>query len=219
MVVRATTPTYSTNSQRVRRLKVKMQESRAKRATRSRGFSIAEVLLVVLIIGLIASSGTGLYVGTFEKLRVQRAAYDFFLTAQYARIMAIENRSRYKMRLDAAGNGFLLSTLQWDEEGEQATEQVVRNPYCKPVQFEGGIVFEDVVIAPSGLETEAEEENEDTHTVVFLPDGTAQTAVVQIGNGTTHYTISISAATGRARIYFGTTENVKVTTTDLDMES
>ncbi len=183
------------------------------------GFTIAEVLLVVLIIGLIAGSGTGLYVGTFKKLRVQRAAYDFFLTAQYARIMAIERRSQYKMQLDTVGNGFLLTTLLWDEEGEQATEQIVKDPYCKPVQFEGDVAFEDVVIAPSSLEMEAAEENEDQQTVVFSPNGTAQTAVVQIGDGKTHYTISISAATGRAKMYFGTAENVKVTTTDLDMES
>jgi Tfp pilus assembly protein FimT len=196
-----------------------MRESRAKRGTRLRGFSIAEVLLVALIIGLIAASGTGLYVGTFEKLRVQKAAYDFFLAAQYARIMAIERRSPYKMQLDTAGNGFLLTTMQWDEEGEQAGEQVVMNPYFRPVEFEGNVTFEDVVIAPTGLETETDEVTEDQQTVVFSPNGTAQTAVVQIGNGTTHYTISISAATGRAKMYFGTAENVKTTTTDLDMES
>ena len=200
-------------------MQLKMRDLKAKPETRLRGFSIAEVLLVVLIIGLIASSGTGLYVGTFKKLRVQRAAYDFFLTAQYARIMAIERASQYKMQLDTTGNEFLLTTLLWDEEGEQATEQIVKNPYCKPVQFEGDVVFEDVVIAPSSLETEAAEQNEDQQTVVFSPNGTAQTAVVQIGDGTTHYTISISAATGRAKVYFGTAENVKVTTTDLDMES
>ncbi|MHC4302711.1 MAG: pilus assembly FimT family protein, partial [Planctomycetota bacterium] len=62
-----------------------MRNLKVQSGTRQRGFTIAEVLLVVLIIGLIAGSGTGLYVGTFKKLRVQRAAYDFFLTAQYAR--------------------------------------------------------------------------------------------------------------------------------------
>ena len=73
---------------------MKMRNLKAKRRTRLRGFSIAEMLMVVLIIGLIASSGTGLYVGTFKKLRVKRAAHDFFLTAQYARIMASKNKSR-----------------------------------------------------------------------------------------------------------------------------
>ena len=196
-----------------------MRTIMSKHGIKGLGFTIAEVLLVVLIIGLIAGSGTGLYVGTYQKLRVQRAAYDFFLTAQYARIMAIERASRYTLQLDTSGQAFLLTTLQADETGEQATEQIVRDPYCKPVQFEGAVVFEDVQIALSDAETDADVENEDQQTVVFSPNGTAQTAVVQIGNGKTHYTISISAATGRARIYFGTTENVKVTTTDLDQES
>ncbi len=52
-----------------------------------------------------------------------------------------------------------------------------------------------------------------------ISDRMDKTAVVQIGNGKTHYTISISAATGRAKMYYGTTENVKVTSTDLDQES
>ncbi len=186
---------------------------------RKRGFTITEMLFVVLIIGLISSAGTGLYVGTFKKLRVQRAAYDFLLTAKYGRIMAIEQQSRYTMMLDAAGNGFLLTTLRWDEENEQASEQVVRDPYCKPVQFEGDVMFEDVQIAPDGLETEYESEDEQQQSIVFSPNGTAQLAVVQIGDGRTHYTISISAATGRAKIYYGTAENVKATTTDLDAES
>ncbi|MHC4494614.1 MAG: pilus assembly FimT family protein [Planctomycetota bacterium] len=188
---------------------------------RKRGFTITEMLFVVLIIGLISGAGTGLYVGTFKKLRVQRAAYDFLLTAKYGRIMAIEQQSRYTMQLDAAGNGFLLTTLAWDEENEQASEQVVRDPYCKPVQFEGDVVFEDVQIAPDGLETESESdiEDEQQQSIVFSPNGTAQLAGVQIGDGRTHYTISISAATGRAKIYYGTAENVKATTTDLDAES
>lgn len=172
--------------------------------------------MVVLIIGLIAGSGTGVYLGTYQKLRVQRAAYDFFLTAQYARIMAIERASRYTLQLDTVGQAFLLSTVQETEAGEVA-EQIVRDPYCKPVQFERDIVFEAVQITQSDTETETDDEAQQG--IVFLPNGTAQAAVIQIGNGKTHYAISISAATGRAKIYLGTTADVKVTTTDLDLES
>jgi len=173
--------------------------------------------LVVLIIGLIAGSGTGLYVGSFKKMRVQKAAYDLLLTAQYGRIMAIERNSKCTLVLDAGNNAFWLTRIQWDEEGEQ----VVKDPYCKPVQFEGDVVFEDIQMAQSEFETDAGEEEESggEQSIVFLPDGSAQTAAVQIGNGKTHYTVSINAATGRAKLYSGTTEKVKITSTDLDMES
>lgn len=172
--------------------------------------------MVVLIIGLVSGAGAGLYVGTFRKMQVEKAAYDFFLTAKYARLIAVEKQSQYKIELDQANNGFYLTTVLWDEETGQAQQEIVKNFYCKPVQFQGDVVFESVDIMPSGWETQSV--SEEQQTITFSPNGTAQSSVVQIGDGYTHYTISISPATGRVKMYFGTTENVKVGTTDLDAE-
>jgi ribosomal protein L2 len=71
------------------------------------------------------------------------------------------------------------------------------------------------------LETTTDDEEQ---AIVFSPDGTAQPAVIQIGDGKTHYTISISTATGRAKMYFGAAEDLKtgtdvrIGTIDLDAE-
>ena len=54
--------------------------------------------------------------------------------------------------------------------------------------------------------------------IVFSPDGSAQAVAVQIGDGKAHYTICISAATGRAKIHDGTLENAEIGTIDLDAE-
>jgi prepilin-type N-terminal cleavage/methylation domain-containing protein len=193
-----------------------MRKTKVKATMKRRGFTIAEVLLVVLVIGLITSAGTGLYVGTFKSLQVKRVVQDFFLAAKYARLMAMERQTPYRMELDLANHGFWLSTLRWDEDTEQVGLEIVRDVFCKPVQFEGDVVFEAVEIVPGTWETESD--SEEQQTIVFSPNGTAQSAVVQIGNGKTHYAVSISAATGRAKVYFGTTDNVEVTTTDLDVE-
>lgn len=171
---------------------------------------------MVVIIALISGTGAGLYVGTFRKLQVERAAYDFLLAAKYARLMAIEQQKQYKMELDLATQGFYLTTVLLDENGVPAGQEMVKNFYCKPVQFEGEVQFEAVEVVSSGWETESE--GEEVKTIVFLPNGTSQSAVVQIGNGTVHYAISISAATGRAKMFFSTAENVKVGSTDLDEE-
>lgn len=184
--------------------------------TKRKGFTISEVLLVVVIIGLITGAGTGLYIGTFRKMQVEKAAYDFFLAAKYARIMAVEKQSQYKMELDLANNGFYLTTVLWDEESGQAQQEIVKNYYYKPVQFEGDVVFESVEIVPDGWETESV--SDEQQTITFSPNGTAQSSVVQIGDGKTHYSISISVATGRAKMFFGTAENVKTGTTDLEAE-
>ncbi len=185
--------------------------------TRLKGFTISELLLVVVIIGLLTSVGAGLYVGSFRKMQVEKAACDFFLTAKYARLMAVEKQSHYKMELDQANGGFYLSTVLWDEETGQSQQEIVKNLYCKPVEFEGDVFFESVDVAPSGWESQSV--SEEQQTIIFSPNGTAQSSVVQIGNGTTHYTISISPATGRAKMFFGTAENVTVGTTDLEAES
>jgi prepilin-type N-terminal cleavage/methylation domain-containing protein len=182
-----------------------------------KGFTVAELLVVVLIIGLITSAGAGLYVGTFRKLQVEKVAYDFFLTAKYARLMAVEEQQQYKMELNLTTKGFYLTTVQWDEESGQSQEQIIKNYYCKPVQMEGEVTFEAAEIVPNGWETESD--TDEIKSITFSPNGTAQSSVVQIGDGQTHYSISISPATGKAKIFFGTVENVKVTTVDLDARS
>jgi Tfp pilus assembly protein FimT len=186
------------------------------KAGTSYGFTIAEVLLVVLVIGLVASAGTGMYVGTFKSMKVRKAVQDFLMTAQYARIMAMERQTPYRLELDSANQGFWLTTLQWDEDTEQVGLQMVRDVFCKPVQLDGDVRFEEIEIVPGEWDTEPESEGQQT--IVFSPNGTAQSAVVQIGDGKTRYAISLSAATGRAKAYFGSSDNVKVTTIDLDVE-
>lgn len=186
------------------------------REIRLKGFTLAEVLLVVVIIGMVTGAGAGLYVGSFRKMQVQRTAYDLFLTAKYARLMAVEEHKQYKMELDLANRIFYLTTVLWDEDSGQPQQEIVKNYYCKPVQLQGDVVFESVEIAPNGWETESV--SDEQQSIVFSPDGTAQSSVVQIGDGKTHYTISLSPATGRAKLFFGMKENVKVGTTDLEAE-
>jgi prepilin-type N-terminal cleavage/methylation domain-containing protein len=179
------------------------------------GFTLTEVLLVVVIIALVGGVGGGIYVGTHKRMEVEKAARDFLLTAQYARIMAIEQQSRYTMQLDSANNRFWLETGQWNEEAGQTTQVIVQDYYCRPVEFTGDVKFEDVLITPTGLE--AAETNEGD-TIVFLPNGGASSAVVRIGDGKTHYAISVDAATGRATMYFGTAEKIQTSSVDLDAE-
>ena len=182
------------------------------------GFTLVEVLVVVVIIGLLGGLGGGLYLGTYRKLLVEKAARDFFLTAKYARIMAIEKQRQYKIVLDVTNNGFHLVTTEMDEEGGQTEQMIVRDSFCKPVAFVNEIQFVNIQITPIGLEATTKED-EDEQSIVFSANGTAQTAVIQIGDGKTHYTITIAAATGKAKVYDGIVEDVDVGVIDLDAES
>jgi prepilin-type N-terminal cleavage/methylation domain-containing protein len=193
------------------------QKPKIKVKTRQDGFTLAELLAVIAIISVLAGLGGGIYLGTYKKMLVEKAARDFILTAQYAKIMAIEKQRQYKIQLDAANKGFFLITTQWDAESGQTEQTVVKDAFCRPVVFEGNVTFEDIKITPIGLGTTVETDEEE-QAIVFSPNGTAQSVIIQIGDGKTHYTISISAATGKAKIYFGTSENVKASVIDLDAE-
>lgn len=193
------------------------QRSKFEVNAKSCGFTLVEVLVVVVIIGLLGGLGGGVYIGSYKRLLVEKAARDFFLTAKYARIMAIEKQRQYKIVLDVANNGFHLVTTEVDEESGQAEQMIVRDSFCKPVAFEGEIMFANIQITPIGVE--ATEEEEDEQSIVFSANGTAQTAMILIGNGKTHYTITITAATGKVKVYDGIVEDADVGVIDLDAES
>jgi type II secretion system protein H len=189
---------------------VEMKE--ANKNTRN-GFTIIEVLVVITLIALIAGVGGGFYMGTYKRLLVEKTARDFFLAAKYARIMAIEKQKPYRIELDTTNGGFCLAFDQFNEETEQTERTIVRDLYSKPVEFAGTVKFEDIQITSLGTQA-----NDEQKAIVFLPNGTAQPAIIQIGDGENHYTVNINAATGKAAVYPGTVKDIEITTFDLDKE-
>ncbi|MBN1361275.1 MAG: GspH/FimT family pseudopilin [Sedimentisphaerales bacterium] len=181
-----------------------------------RGFTLVEVLLVVALIVVLGGLGGGMYAGTHRKLLVTKAARQFLLTAKYARIMAIERGRPYEVQLDMGNKGFLAATTQWNPNLGQMEKVPVRDYYCKPVAFEGQVHFEDIKIGAASAEAAADEESQQR--IVFLPNGSADTAVVQIGDGKTHYSIAIVASTGKASLHEGTAGEVAIPIVDLDAQ-
>jgi prepilin-type N-terminal cleavage/methylation domain-containing protein len=194
---------------------MKRQNHKSKLRRQRHGFTLAEVLLVLFIIVLIGTVGGGMCVGTYKRMLAERAAKDFAYAAKYARISAIERQSPCRMLLNPEENAFALLVYQFNEESGQTEQVPMRDLYFKkPVEFGGAVKFEGIKITPIGAEQVTEDEQPET--IVFSPNGTASSAVVQIGDGTNHYTVSICAATGRAKMYVGEADEVASTTTDLD---
>lgn len=172
-----------------------------------KAFTLVEMLLVVFLISLLAGlAGLG-YAGTYKKMQVEKAAKHLALTVKYARILAVEQQKKYIIKLDENTNSFFML-----EEENQS--QPISDLYSKPVSFSENVVFEQIRIEPLGTEEPLGEEY--GKTISFQPDGTAQTAIIQLGNGDSHMTVGIDAATGRAKVYYGKAEEVKVRTIDLD---
>lgn len=180
------------------------------------GFTLTEILLVVAIIAMVAGLGSGYCVGTYKRLIVEKAARQFLLMARYARIMAIEQQRPYDLMIDPNNQGFFLATAQMDPATGESRRAIVRDYFCKPVEFEGDVRFEDVQLALYAEDPTSDAAGEQK--LVFLPNGSAQSAVFQIGDGKSHYSIAIVAATGKASLYPGVATEIKTASIDLDLQ-
>jgi prepilin-type N-terminal cleavage/methylation domain-containing protein len=182
--------------------------------THKGGFTLIELLVVIVIMTILTGISAGLFTGANEKLEVQKAANSLLIMAQYARMSAVEQQRAYKIYIDNANQEFYLLTTLFDEERGTAEEIVIEESMCAPVTLEGAITIEDVRVLSNDYDTARTSNN--IYIIAFSPDGTAQSAVVQIGNGKTHYTLSINEVTGKSKLYTGTIENVKIDTIDID---
>ena len=187
------------------------------RAAQSRrGFTLMEIMLVILLIGLIASVGSGFAAGTYRGLLVKKGARDFLLGAKFARITAIESQQVCQIAINRNENSYSLVSERYNLRTGQAEETPVRSQFFKPTRLPNGVQFEDIQINNIGA-PENTGEGETVLSVFFYPDGTAQAAVVQIGDGRDHFTTNINPATGRAKLASGTAENAQTGVVDLNL--
>ncbi len=191
---------------------------------------MVEILVVVAIVGLMASATAGLYMGTFKNMQLEKTAKEIYLAAKYARLAAVEKQIECRLVIDKEEDRFFVyykdkDTDQKSEEGAEV-EVVVSNPYTKPAKLPEGITFEDIVIVRQVQVIEdydnqaSEDENEDEdekleNVIIFTPYGTADCAVIKISNGNTAFTVSVSPATGKVKIGRGEKE-MPVDIIDLD---
>ncbi len=179
------------------------------------GFTLIELLAVVALIALMASATGSLAYGTYRKMLVEKAAKGIYLAAKYARLLAVEKQTYCRLMLDAESRAFCLTMGGADLMSEETTTRLVSDAYSKPTQFSGDVKFEQIKII-SSLQAETDRKDE-SKSIVFYPDGTADTAAVQIGDGKNHYAVYVLAATGKVRVQLGEADEMPVEIVDLDM--
>ncbi len=178
-------------------------------------FTLAELLLVVVLIVMITGIGGAMTMGSFKKVRLDKAVRHFLFTAKHARLNAIERQSPCVLSINTEEKTFVLLVYSVDELTGLA-EQIMLNDFYfkKPVVLPDDVEFAGIKIATVDG-TEIDNTQQETE-IAFLPDGTSQRATVQIGNQRHIYTVCISAATGRAKVYPGTGQDIEPTTVDLE---
>ena len=165
------------------------------------GFTLVEVLAVVILIAMLVGVSGGIYWGTYQKRHTEKAARDLALAAQYARLLAIETQQPCRLCLDLDKNRFFLCTAAFNEETNQTEQTIIQDHYTRPVAFPDSVRIEDITIVPTY--PEPTDRHLDNHEIVFSPAGTASAATVQIGDGRNHYTVSVLPATAKVTVTDG----------------
>jgi prepilin-type N-terminal cleavage/methylation domain-containing protein len=195
----------------------KRETRRVRRNATGRGFTIIEMIVVITIIALLAGAVGGRYIKPYKRALLNKAARDVLLAARYARTAAVEQQKICRLVLDPALGQIAVRVESWNEEQEQTTESEVRNQYWRTVSLAGDARLEMVLVQASEYDA-AGYQSPDTgeYAVVFRPDGTADNALIQVGDGIKHYLITISGTTGLPRVEEGTAEEFRGDTIDLD---
>ena len=185
---------------------------------RHRGFTLVELMLVIMILSLIAGASGVYYVGTYRKTSLKAAAREMLLMGKYARIYAIENRQVCRMYLDRQQEQMFLVALADNDAAEGNQETMISNPYCRKKTLKSGVEFEDVQIQP--LADEGNDPLTQDSCINFYPDGSCDGAVVQIGNGRHSMTTIFLSAYAKVKVFEGSADQItcRMQAIDLDAE-
>ncbi len=175
----------------------------------SSGFTLIELTAVAGLIALLSAAAFISYAQSWRHSALRQNAQQFFLAARYARVRAIESGQTCRLVIDRTNRTFFVA--QDDADTGETTQ--VSNLWNRPAQLADSVAFERVAVA---AQMTAAESPTDSETIAFRPDGSADGATVQLGNGTARYTVQISAATGRAALYEPEEDAAQTDRIDLD---
>ncbi len=121
----------------------------------------------------------------------------------------------------SVGGGYYMGTYKRMLVKKAARDFILAAKYARIMAIERQKPYRiEMDTTNGGFSLATDQLNEETEqtAIVFSPNGTAQSAVIQIGDGENHYTVNIYAATGKAKVQSGTVQEIKITTIDLDQE-
>ena len=144
-----------------------------------RGYSLAEMLVVVAIIGILSLVTVPSFLAMYQSGRIKAAARTMTSDVRTARQMAITNYTRVKISFNTGTNvhHYEMYREQRDRLTNTSTWTFVRRGDLSSVLYVNSTTFQDAITGDDGLKD-----------IVFLPNGTVSYDGVRPGipPGTTH---------------------------------
>jgi Tfp pilus assembly protein FimT len=179
-----------------------------------KGFTVLEILVIITIIAL-ASTISALHIySSLNSVSLYGAAKKMLYTARYARLLAVENHQPCTLHIDLDQNSYFLSFLEPGipvaKQTESADSQIVDNMYVNPTVLPEEVQFQTIQVDDTPTTQNGE------ILIQFREDGSAQAAIIQLGNQKNVYTIVVNPFTAKAELITAKVEKLPIDTINLD---
>jgi len=180
------------------------------------GFTLVEIIAAIVVIVFIAGLGMGVSREFYKSMLAKNSAREFYLVAKHARIFAVETHKQCTIMLNAEDGtyGIMVNTQPGEQQG--SGKKLLKSYFSNAMKLKGDMKFEKIEINVLMEEQEGQENN--NNKITFYPDGTADSALIQISDGRNRYAARISPATGRIVIQAGSIDDILPDVIDLDLD-
>ena len=163
------------------------------------GFTIVELIVVVVLVGVVATMIAPRFSRGVGAARLRESARRLLATAQYARDFAVTRRCDCRLVLDENEQRYALA-CQEDPVHRPGEFSALRSGVGRAERLPEGLRFSRVWIEPRNRSDETSSQRD---WIVFDPLGRADAAIVQITDGTHTYSMLVSPSSAKVRLADG----------------
>jgi type II secretion system protein H len=143
---------------------------------KSKGFTLIEILLVIVIIGVLVSMAVPNFSKEYARFQLNAAANDLLTISRWAQAMAIGQGRVYALSFSDEKRSYRLLRASMDDQG---SFEPLKNTIGKMHKI------------PEGIDLDVDNKN-----IEFHPDGTIDAATIQLNSSRHKVTLSSSAIRG-----------------------